>query len=76
MQIVFLPEAKKELDFWVKTGNKQILKKIIELVAAILAQPFDSIGKPEPLKYKLSTLWSRRINKEYRIVYEVLNDNY
>ncbi len=50
MQIVFLPEAKKELDFWVKTGNKQILKKITELVAAILAQPFDGIGKPEPLK--------------------------
>lgn len=76
MQIVFLPEAKKELDFWVKTGNKQILKKITELVAAILAKPFDGIGKPEPLKYKLSNLWSRRINKEHRIVYEVLNDNY
>ena len=57
-----------------KKGYKQSLKKITELVAAPLAQPFDDIGKPEPLKYKLSTLWSRRINKEHRIVNEVLND--
>ncbi len=50
MEIVFLPEAKKELDFWVKTGNKPILKKITELATAIKTSPFDGIGKPDPLK--------------------------
>ena len=46
MQIVFLPEANKELNFWAKTGNKSILKKITQLLAAIISDPFKGIGKP------------------------------
>jgi len=71
MEIIFLPEAKEELNYWVKTGNKAILKKISFLIESIVANPFEGIGKPEPLKYGLTGCWSRRINKEHRLVYEL-----
>lgn len=58
MEIKFLPSAEAELHYWVKTGNKPVLKKIAQLVAAIQLNPFDGIGKPEPLKHELSGLWS------------------
>jgi toxin YoeB len=47
------------------------IKKIEKLVDAILETPFEGIGKPEPLKHNLSGCWSRRIDKEHRLVYEV-----
>lgn len=75
MEIIFSKKAKKDLEFWDKTGNKQILKKISELIRAIQANPYEGIGKPEPLKYQLSGVWSRRIDKEHRIVYEILDEN-
>ena len=59
MEIVFLPAAKEDLDFWVKTGNKPIIKKITQLISAIEKNPFEGIGKPEPLK-------------QHRLVYEAL----
>lgn len=71
MEIVLLPEAKEDLDFWVKTSNKTILKKISRLVEAITLNPYEGIGNPEPLKYNLAGTWSRRINLEHRIVYEI-----
>jgi toxin YoeB len=70
MEIVFLPEAKEDLNYWVKTGNKPILKKIAQLVEAIQQSPFEGIGKPEPLKYNHTGTWSRKINREHRLVYE------
>jgi toxin YoeB len=74
MEIIFLPDAKEDLNFWIKTGNKPVLKKIAQLAESITITPFDGIGKPEPLKYKFSNCWSRRINHEHRLVYEVLNN--
>jgi toxin YoeB len=74
MEIVLLPEAEEDLDFWVKSGNKAILKKISQLIESILQSPFEGVGKPEPLKYDLTGCWSRRINKEHRLVYEILDD--
>jgi toxin YoeB len=71
MQIVFQPEAREDLDFWVKSGNKPVLKKITQLIEAISENPFEGIGKPEALKHSLAGKWSRRINKEHRLVYEV-----
>jgi toxin YoeB len=50
MEIIFLPEAEEDLNFWIKSGNKTILKKIAQLVEAIAQSPFEGIGKPEPLK--------------------------
>ena len=55
-----------------KTGQIKILKKIRELLESLLKDPYKGIGKPEALKYSLSGTWSRRINKEHRLVYEVI----
>lgn len=71
MEIVFLPQADDDLNFWIKTGNKAILKKITKLTEAIIENPFEGIGKPEALKYNLTSKWSRRISDEHRFVYQV-----
>lgn len=59
--------------YWQVT-NKKILRKINELIKDIKRSPFDGIGKPEPLKFDLAGKWSRRINNEHRLVYE-MRDN-
>jgi len=75
MQIVFTPKAKKDLDFWIKSGNKNILNKITDLIEDIQLHPFEGIGKPEQLKHQLSGKWSRRINQEHRIIYKVTEES-
>lgn len=75
MEIVFSVKAKNDLDFWSKSGNKQILKKIAELIKAIQLNPYEGIGKPEQLKHQLAGRWSRRINKEHRLIYRITNEN-
>ena len=74
MEIVFLPKAEEDMAYWIKTGDKTILKKIAQLVRAIVEDPYSGIGKPEALKYDLAPKWSRRISKEHRIVYHVQGD--
>ena len=74
MEIIFSNKAKNDLEYWTKTGNKSILKKISELLRAIQKNPFEGIGKPEQLKYNLSGVWSRRINQEHRIIYEIIDE--
>ncbi|WP_243718050.1 Txe/YoeB family addiction module toxin [Pedobacter changchengzhani] len=69
-----MPKALEHLNFWRKSGNKIIQKKIEQLILAIQENPFEGIGKPEPLKYELSGSWSRRINEEHRIIYEIHDD--
>jgi len=71
MGIKLLEDADEDLLFWMKTGNKSIQKKIIQLLTSIQATPYSGIGKPEALKHHLSGLWSRRINSEHRLVYEI-----
>jgi toxin YoeB len=66
-------EAKEDIDYWKKTGNTARLKKIRSLIENILETPFTGLGKPEPLKYSLTGAWSRRIDREHRIVYMVLD---
>lgn len=70
---VFQPEFREDLKYWVKTDRK-IALKIFELIEAIMRDPFQGIGKPEPLKYLASGTWSRRITQEHRIVYLVSDD--
>ena len=70
MEIIFSRDAEEELQFWIKTGNKDILKRITKLIEAIQKDPFKGIGKPEALKHNLKGCWSRRITKEHRLVYE------
>lgn len=67
---VFHPEFVEDLRFWVSTNRKAALRAL-DLVEAILRDPFTGIGKPEPLKYLPPGTWSRRLTEEHRIVYLV-----
>jgi toxin YoeB len=71
MEIVFLPQAKLDLEFWIKSGNKPLLKKIAHLTESIITNPYKGIGKPEGLKHQLSSKWSRRITEEHRYIYQI-----
>lgn len=75
MQIEFSNKAKADLNFWIKSGNKSLLNKIYSLINDIQLHPYEGVGKPEPLKYNLSGYWSRRINQEHRIIYEIIDEN-
>jgi len=70
MKIVFTLNAWDDLTYWVENDFDQVVK-IKEIINSIKATPFKGIGKPEPLRHQLSGYWSRRINHEHRIVYEV-----
>jgi toxin YoeB len=73
MKILFTEDSWQEYLYW-QSSDKKILKKINELIKDIKRDPFDGIGKPEPLKYQLQGCWSRRINHEHRLVYEITDD--
>lgn len=75
MEVSYTFQAREDLSYWKKTNNQVVLKKIRQLIEAIVENPFDGIGKPEPLKHNLSGTWSRRINREHRLVYELKEDN-
>jgi len=70
---VFQSEFRQDLRYWVET-DRRVALRALELVEAILRDPFDGIGKPEPLKYLASGTWSRRLTQEHRIVYLVRHD--
>jgi len=67
----FSRQAQIDIDFHKKSGNKTVLKKLLVLLEELSEHPYTGTGKPEQLKYNLAGLWSRRINKEHRLVYEV-----
>jgi toxin YoeB len=67
----FTDRAKKDIEAHKKSGDKAVLKKLLLLLEEISEHPFTGTGKPELLKYELAGLWSRRINKEHRLVYQV-----
>jgi toxin YoeB len=69
VEIIYSPEAQADISYWKQSGNKKLMARISELTLAIEQQPFAGIGKPELLKHSLSGCWSRRINKEHRLVY-------
>ena len=74
MELILLESAIADRDYWKKTHNTAIMKRISLLLEDILLHPFTGIGKPEPLKGDLRGKWSRRINDEHRIIYKV-SDN-
>ncbi len=73
MNLFFTEESWEDYLHWQQT-DKRVLKKINQLISAIKRDPFDGIGKPEPLKYHLEGCWSRRITDEHRLVYEAIDD--
>ena len=74
MKLTFSSNAWNNYLYWEKTDKAKV-KRINTLIKNIQRNPFDGIGKPEPLKHGLSGYWSRRINDEHRIVYKVTDDN-
>ena len=69
-EAVFQKEFLEDLRFWVDT-NRRVALRALDLVEAILRDPFQGLGKPEPLKYLGSGVWSRRLTEEHRVVYLV-----
>lgn len=70
MNITFTNDSWSEYLYW-QLSDKQTLKKINNLLKDVTRDPFDGLGKPEPLKHEFSGCWSRRITDEHRLVYEV-----
>jgi len=70
LKLIFSDHAWEDYLHWQKT-DKKILRRINTLIKEIKRNPFEGVGKPEPLKHALSGYWSRRINDEHRIVYKV-----
>jgi toxin YoeB len=71
-QLIITLQAKRDFELHKKAGNKLLLKKIAALLDELTEHPFTGTGKPEPLKFDLAGYWSRRINKEHRLIYEVI----
>ncbi len=74
MRVIFSQNSWEDYISW-QSEDKKILKKINSLIKDIQRTPYDGIGKPEPLKYDLAGLWSRRIDREHRLVYQVIGDD-
>ena|SRR5262249_50970491 len=70
---VFHPEFREDLRYWVETERRTALR-VLDVVEAILRDPFRGLGKPEPLKYLGADVWSRRLTQEHRIAYLVSAD--
>lgn len=75
MEIIYSEKAQRDIEFWKKSGNKSVMKKITALIEDIIDHPYEGLGKPEALKYDLQGFWSRRIDREHRIIYQVTNEN-
>jgi toxin YoeB len=73
MKYVFVDESWEDYTYWHNTDKKK-LKRINELLKDIARNPFDGIGKPEPLKHKYAGFWSRRIDEEHRLIYRYENE--
>ncbi len=69
----FDSNAFEDLAWWLKQDRKKALR-IIELIKEIKREPFSGLGKPEPLKHELKGCWSRRIDKEHRLIYQIFDD--
>ncbi len=70
---VFHPEFREDLRFWVETERKTALRALT-IIEDVMHDPFDGLGRPEPLKYLAAGTWSRRLTQEHRIVYLVSDD--
>ena len=73
MVLVFTENAWEDYLYWQQV-DKKMVRKINELIKAIQRTPFEGIGKPEPLKFDLAGFWSRRIDLEHRLVYQVADN--
>lgn len=72
MEVVYKAKAINDIRFWKKSGQQIIQNKISRLIEDMQQHPYTGLGKPEALKYELTGLWSREIDKGNRIIYEVV----
>jgi toxin YoeB len=72
-KLEFDVSAVEDLAYWVQQDRKKALR-ILELIKGLQQDPFGGLGKPEPLKHELSGCWSRRIDQEHRLVYQVTEE--
>ncbi len=70
MNVTFTPTALDDLRYWLKTDKRQA-ERVLAFLEEIRRTPFEGTGKPEPLRFQLAGCWSRRINREHRLVYQV-----
>jgi len=73
MKYIFVDESWEDYLYWKKTDKKK-LKRINDLLKDISRHPFEGIGNPEPLKYKYAGFWSRRIDDQHRLIYQMGDD--
>jgi toxin YoeB len=71
--LLFTPESWEDYTYWINQ-DKKTLKKINKLIADTLRNPFEGLGKPEPLKENYTGLWSRRIDDKNRFIYAVTDN--
>ena len=67
---MFLDDAWQDYLYWQKIDKKN-LRRVNQLIKDIQRNPFEGLGKPEPLEFDMSGLWSRRIDREHRLIYQV-----
>lgn len=65
-ELGFTDKARADIDSHKKRGNKAVLNKLHSLLEELADHPYEGTGKPEPLKYRLTGCWSRRINRVHR----------
>ena len=70
MNVTFTPTALEDLRYWLKNDKRQA-DRILGLLEEIRRRPFEGTGKPEPLRFQLAGCWSRRIDREHRLIYQV-----
>jgi toxin YoeB len=73
VKLVFAEQAWEDYLYW-QQQDKRIVRRINDLIEATMRDPFDGIGKPEPLRHALAGYWSRRITEEHRMVYKPEKD--
>jgi toxin YoeB len=73
MKLIFVEESWEDYLYW-QQADKIMLKRINELLKDISRNPYSGIGKPEALKYKYKGFWSRRINDQHRLIYQIKED--
>ncbi|MDR2146700.1 MAG: Txe/YoeB family addiction module toxin [Tannerella sp.] len=73
MEVEYKQKAQEDRKYWKERQDIKIMKRISDLIEDICQHPFTGMGKPEPLRFELAGLWSRRINRKHRLVYEVFD---
>jgi toxin YoeB len=74
MRLVFRPQAWEDYGYW-QSHDRAMLKRLNRLIDDTLRHPYKGIGKPEQLRYGIEGAWSRRIDEEHRLVYQVIDDD-